>query len=101
LETPILGTAASGAAAKPFVTLHNDFDLEMYLRIAPEIALKKATVGMLEKVFEIGKDFRNEGSDPSHHQEFSVAEHYAAYWNYEDNMVFTERMFDYIFEHVP
>jgi lysyl-tRNA synthetase class 2 len=73
----------------------------MYLRIAPEIALKKATVGMLEKVFEIGKDFRNEGSDPSHHQEFSVAEHYAAYWDYEDNMVFTERMFDYIFEHVP
>lgn len=101
LETPILGTSASGAAARPFVTQHNDFDIEMYLRIAPEIALKKATVGMLEKVFEIGKDFRNEGSDPSHHQEFSVAEHYAAYWNYEDNMRFTEKMFDYLFAHVP
>ena len=73
----------------------------MYLRIAPEIALKKATVGMFERVFEIGKDFRNEGSDPSHHQEFSVVEHYAAYWNYEDNMRFTEQMFDYLFEHVP
>ena len=100
LETPILWTTASGAAAKPFTTHHNDFDLEMYLRIAPEIALKKATVGMLEKVFEIGKDFRNEGSDPSHHQEFSVAEHYATYWNYEDNMLFTEKMFDYLFDNV-
>jgi lysyl-tRNA synthetase, class II len=101
LETPILGTAASGAAAKPFTTHHNDFGLDMYLRIAPEIALKKATVGMLEKVFEIGKDFRNEWSDPSHHQEFSVAEHYAAYRNYEDNMKFTEDMFDYLFDNVP
>ena len=55
---------------------------------------------MLEKVFEIGKDFRNEGSDPSHHQEFSVSEHYAAYWNYEDNMRFTEKMFDYLFDNV-
>ncbi|USN57168.1 MAG: hypothetical protein H6766_01520 [Candidatus Peribacteria bacterium] len=60
LDTPILGNSASGAAAKPFVTHHEDFDQEMYLRIAPEIALKMATVGGLEKVFEIGKDFRNE-----------------------------------------
>lgn len=60
LETPVLGNAASGAAAKPFVTHHHDFDLDMYLRISPETNLKKATVGMLEKVFEVAKDFRNE-----------------------------------------
>jgi len=83
------------------MTHHNDFDTDMYLRIAPEIALKMATVGGLEKVFEIGKDFRNEGSDPSHHQEFLVAEHYALYRNYEDNMRFTEKMFNYLFDHIP
>ena len=60
LDTPILGNSASGAAAAPFVTHHNDFDTDMYLRIAPEIALKMATVGGLEKIFEIGKNFRNE-----------------------------------------
>lgn len=101
LDTPILGNSASGAAATPFVTRHEDFDAEMYLRIAPEIALKMATVGRLEKVFEIGKDFRNEGSSPSHHQEFLVAEHYAVYRNFEDNMRFTEQMFEYLFAHLP
>ncbi len=101
LETPILWLAASGAAAQPFVTHHHDFDIPMYLRIAPEISLKMATVGGLERVFEIGKDFRNEGSSPAHHQEFTVAEHYAAYRNYEDNMRFTEQMFDYFFDHIP
>lgn len=98
IETPILGNAASGAAAAPFKTHHNDFDEEFVLRIAPETALKKATVGRFERVFEMGKNFRNEGSDPSHMQEFSVFEHYAAYWNFEDNMKFTEDMFDYIFD---
>lgn len=98
IETPILGSAASGAAAAPFVTHHNDFDEQFVLRIAPETALKKATVGRFERVFEMGKNFRNEGSDPTHMQEFSVFEHYAAYWNFEDNMKFTEDMFDYIFE---
>ncbi len=101
LDTPILWFSASGAAAEPFVTHHKDFDIDMYLRIAPEIALKIATVGGLEKVFEIGKDFRNEWSSPSHHQEFLVAEHYAVYRNYEDNMKFTEQMFDYLFTHIP
>lgn len=70
----------------------------MFLRIAPEIALKKATVGRFEKVFEFATNFRNEGTDPSHMQEFSVVEHYAVGWNYEDNMAFTERMFDFVFE---
>ncbi|HMT00752.1 MAG TPA: lysine--tRNA ligase [Candidatus Absconditabacterales bacterium] len=101
LETPVLGNSASGAAAAPFVTHHNDFDLDMYLRISPETSLKKATVGMLEKVFEVAKDFRNEGSDPSHIQEFTMIEHYAAYRNHEDNMQFTEEMFEYIFAQIP
>lgn len=98
IQTPILDNAASGAAAKPFVTHHNDYDTDVYLRIAFETSLKKATVGRFEKVFEIGQDFRNEGSDPSHLQEFTQVEHYAVYWNYEDNMRFTEKMFDYFFE---
>ena len=98
ITTPILGNAASWAAAKPFITHHNDFDVDFYLRIAFETALKKATVWGMEKVFEIGKDFRNEWSDPSHLQEFTQTEHYAAYRNYEDNMKFTEKMFDYIFD---
>jgi len=98
IETPTLGNAASGAAAKPFITHHNDFGEDFFLRIAPETALKKATVGRFERVFEIGKNFRNEGSDPSHMQEFTAIEHYAVYRNFEDNMKFTEDMFDYIFD---
>jgi len=101
LDTPILGNSASWAAATPFKTHHEDFDIDMFLRIAPEIALKMATAWRLERVFEIGKDFRNEGSSPSHHQEFTVAEHYAAYRNFEDNIRFTEAMFDYVFDHIP
>jgi lysyl-tRNA synthetase class 2 len=72
--------------------------LDVYLRIAFETALKKATVGRFEKVFEIWQDFRNEWSDPSHIQEFTQVEHYAVYRNYEDNIKFTEKMFDWIFE---
>ena len=98
VQTNILGNSASGAAARPFITHHNDYDTDVYLRIAFETGLKKATVGRFEKVFEIGQDFRNEGSDPSHLQEFTQVEHYAVYRNYEDNMKFTEKMFDYIFD---
>lgn len=98
LETPILGNSASGAAAAPFTTHHNDYDLDVFLRISPETALKKATVGRFERVFEIARDFRNEGSDPSHLQEFTMVEHYVAYWNYEDNMRFIERMINSLFE---
>jgi len=101
VETPILGNSASGAAARPFTTHHNDFDIDMFLRISPETNLKKATVGMFEKIFEVAKDFRNEWSDPSHHQEFTMIEHYAAYRNHEDNMKFTEKMFDYVFANIP
>ena len=98
ITTPTLWNAASGAAAKPFITHHNDFDMDVYLRIAPEIGLKMATVGRFEKVFEFATNFRNEGSDPSHVQEFNVVEHYAAWWNFEDNIKFTEKMFDYLFD---
>lgn len=97
IETPVLWNAASWAAAKPFITHHNDFWEDFFLRIAPETALKKAMVGRFERVFEIGKNFRNEGSDPSHMQEFSFIEHYAAWWNFKDNMSFTESLFDHIF----
>jgi len=101
IETPVLWNAASWAAAAPFTTHHNDYDEDFYLRISPETALKKATVGRFERVVEFTRNFRNEGSDPSHMQEFSAIEHYAAWWNYEDNMKFTEDMFDYIFKNIP
>ncbi len=98
ITTPILWTSASGAAAQPFTTKHNDFGSDVVLRIAPEIGLKMATVWRFERVFEFGPNFRNEWSDPSHMQEFNVVEHYAAWWNFEDNINFTEKMFDYIFD---
>lgn len=101
IETPVLWNSASWAAAKPFVTHHNDFDEEFFLRISPETALKKATVGRFEKVVEFTRNFRNEGSDPSHMQEFCAIEHYSAYWNFEDNIEFTEKMFDFIFDKMP
>lgn len=97
ITTPILWNSASGAAAQPFITHHNDFGEDVFLRIAPEVWLKMATAWRFEKVFEFWPDFRNEWSDPSHLQEFHVVEHYAAYWNFEDNIKFTEEMFDYFF----
>ncbi|MFA6254524.1 MAG: lysine--tRNA ligase [Patescibacteria group bacterium] len=93
VETPILTNVASGALAKPFSTHYNALDLDVYLRIAPETYLKECIIGGLEKVFEIGRCFRNEGMDPSHLQDFTMCEHYVAYWNYQDNMKFTEEMF--------
>jgi len=98
MDTPILWNAASGAAAKPFTTHHEDFNTDVVLRIAPEIALKMTTVWRFEKVFEIGRNFRNEWSSPAHMQEFAVVEHYCVYWNYEDNMKFMEEMFDHLIE---
>jgi len=96
LETPVLENISSGAAAKPFTTHHNALDMDVYLRIAAgELWQKTAIVGGFEKTFEVAKCFRNEGMDPSHLQEFTMIEHYAAYWDYEDNMKFTERMFEY------
>lgn len=101
IETPVLWNAASWAAAAPFITHHNDFWEDFFLRISPETFLKRATVGRFERVVEFTRNFRNEGSDPSHIQEFSAIEHYACWWNYKDNMEFTEKMFDYIFDNIP
>ncbi|HRY31200.1 MAG TPA: lysine--tRNA ligase [Candidatus Paceibacterota bacterium] len=92
IDTPVLSGSASGALAKPFQTHYNALDLDVYLRIAPEIHLKEAVAGGFEKIFEVARVFRNEGMDASHLQEFSMVEHYAAYWNFEDNMNFTEKM---------
>ncbi len=100
VETPILQTVASGAAAKPFITKHNALNKDMYLRIAPELALKEIIACGFDKVFEIGKNFRNEGIDPSHLQEFTVIEWYAAYWNFEDNIKFVVDLFRHIIKEV-
>lgn len=92
VETPILTSIPSGAAAKPFSTHHNALDIKLNLRIAPETFLKRAIVGGFDRVYEFAKCFRNEGMDPSHLQEFTMLEYYGAYWNYEDNMNFTEQL---------
>lgn len=96
VETPILTSVPSGAAAKPFSTHHNALDIPLFLRIAPETYLKRAIVGGFDRVYEFAKCFRNEGMDPSHLQEFTMLEYYGAYWNYEDNMKFTEQLLSYV-----
>ena len=83
IETPMLQVIPSGAAARPFVTHMNAFDLDLYLRIAPELFLKRAAVGGLEKVFEINRNFRNEGADSTHSPEFAMLEAYQAYGDYD------------------
>ena len=84
VETPLLQPIPGGALAKPFTTHHNALDLPLFLRIAPELYLKRLVVGGLERVFEIGRVFRNEGLSPRHNPEFTMLEIYAAYWDYED-----------------
>lgn len=96
VETPILSTIAGGANARPFVTHHNTLDIDMYLRIANELYLKRLIVGGFEKVYEIGKMFRNEGMSPRHNPEFTNMELYQAYVDYEDIMELTENMVEYI-----
>jgi lysyl-tRNA synthetase class 2 len=98
VETPILTNTASGALARPFKTHYNALDIDVYLRIAIETYQKECIIGGFEKIFEIGRCFRNEGMDPSHLQDFTMCEHYVAYWNFEDNMKFTEQMFGYLLE---
>ncbi|MBV8618461.1 MAG: lysine--tRNA ligase, partial [Curvibacter sp.] len=92
VETPMLHPIPGGANAKPFVTHHNALDQEMYLRIAPELYLKRLIVGGFERVFEINRNFRNEGISVRHNPEFTMMEFYAAYWNYQDLMSFTESL---------
>ncbi|MFB0914542.1 MAG: lysine--tRNA ligase, partial [Burkholderiaceae bacterium] len=92
VETPMLHPIPGGANAKPFVTHHNALDQQMYLRIAPELYLKRLLVGGFERVFEINRNFRNEGISVRHNPEFTMMEFYAAYWNYQDLMNFTEEL---------
>ena len=93
VETPILNTVAGGAAARPFITHHNTLDLEMYMRIAPELYLKRLIVGGLERVYELGRCFRNEGMDIKHNPEFTMMELYQAYGDYTDMMERTEQIY--------
>ncbi|HEX7688973.1 MAG TPA: lysine--tRNA ligase [Burkholderiaceae bacterium] len=90
VETPMLHPIPGGANAKPFTTHHNALDQEMFLRIAPELYLKRLVVGGFERVFEINRNFRNEGISVRHNPEFTMMEFYAAYWNHHDVMDFTE-----------
>lgn len=92
VETPILQQIAGGAAARPFKTHHNTLDTELYLRVAPELYLKRLLVSGFEKVFEMGRCFRNEGVDREHNPEFTMCELYWAYADYEDLMDFTEKL---------
>ena len=98
VETATLMHKATGAAARPYHTHNNALDIDLVLRISHELPLKELIVGGFERVFEIGKAFRNEGHDPSHLPEHTHLEHYTAYWNFEDNIAFTERMFTHLFE---
>nr|HPO50943.1 OB-fold nucleic acid binding domain-containing protein [Spirochaetota bacterium] len=96
VETPTLQTKPCGALAKPFKTHHNALDIDMYLRISPETYLKRCIAGGFDRVYEFARCFRNEGMDPSHLQDFTLLEYYAAYWNYVDNMDFTENLIKHL-----
>lgn len=92
VETPMLNTIPGGAAAKPFITHHNELKMDLYMRVSPELYLKELVVGGLERVYELGKVFRNEGIDPTHNPEFTSCEAYMAYADCEDIMQMTEDM---------
>ncbi|CAK9078343.1 unnamed protein product, partial [Durusdinium trenchii] len=92
VETPMMNTIAGGASAKPFITKHNELDMDLYMRIAPELYLKMLVIGGLDRVFEIGRNFRNEGIDLTHNPEFTTCEFYMAYADYEQMMNITEEL---------
>src|SRR5262249_27258756 len=92
VETPMMHPLVSGAAARPFTTHHNALDIPLFLRIAPELYLKRLVVGGLERVYEINRNFRNEGISTRHNPEFTMLEWYQAYATYEDLMSLTEEM---------
>ncbi|MFZ5559483.1 MAG: lysine--tRNA ligase [Patescibacteria group bacterium] len=92
VETPMLQTMAGGTVARPFRTHLNALNIDLYLRIAPELYLKRLLIGGFEKVYELGRNFRNEGMDREHNPEFTMLEFYAAYWDYQQMMDFTEKL---------
>src|SRR5262245_56894569 len=92
VDTPVLAAKATGALARPFLTHHNALDVECALRIAPETWLKKCVAGGIDRVYEMARCFRNEGMDPSHLQDFTMLEWYGAYWDFRDNMDFTQEL---------
>jgi len=100
VETPMMHPIPGGANAKPFVTHHNALSVDRYLRIAPELYLKRLVVGGMEAIFEINRNFRNEGMDQTHNPEFTSIEFYWAYHNYQDLMKITEDLYDYLFDHL-
>ncbi len=100
IDTPVLTNKATGALARPFVTHNNALDIDVYLRIAPETYLKRAIAGGFNRVYEFARSFRNEGVDASHLPDFTLLEYYVAYWNYEDNMDFTEKLLKHLLQEV-
>ncbi|RLA72494.1 MAG: lysine--tRNA ligase [Epsilonproteobacteria bacterium] len=100
VETPMMHPIAGGANAKPFVTHHNSLGVDRYLRIAPELYLKRLIVGGFEAVFEINRNFRNEGMDTTHNPEFTSIEFYWAYKTYKDLIIITKEYFEYLFDHL-
>ena len=100
VETPMLHPIPGGAVARPFITHHNTFDMQMYLRIAPELYLKRLVVGGFERVYEVNRNFRNEGISTRHNPEFTMIEFYQAYADYHDLMDFTEQLFHHLCDEV-
>ncbi|AZP36274.1 Lysine--tRNA ligase, heat inducible [Candidatus Annandia adelgestsuga] len=100
VETPIMQLIPGGASAKPFITYHNSLNQKMYLRISPELYLKRLVIGGLERVFEIGKNFRNEGLSSKHNPEFTMLELYIAYFNYKDLIKFTKNFLYILFKKI-
>ena len=100
VETPIFQKNPCGASANPFITRHEAKEIDLYLRISPETFLKQLVVGGMDKIYEIGKNFRNEGIDPSHLQEFTMLEWYAAYWDYKSNIEFAKKLINHVLKDV-
>lgn len=96
VETPVLNTISGGASARPFITKHNALDIDMYMRIALELPLKRLIVGGFDKVYEISRVFRNEGMDATHNPEFTMMESYEAYSDYDDVMEMVEELYEYV-----
>jgi len=92
VETPMMNAIPGGASAKPFITRHNELNMDLYMRVAPELYLKMLVIGGLDRVFEIGRNFRNEGIDLTHNPEFTSCEFYMAYADYEQLMTMTEEL---------